>query len=59
MSKMGWVHYLVNKGNKDNLSDYLRSIGFNNPGFAADEFIKANNQLKEDKSGRRNDKDSG
>ena len=56
---MGWVHYLVNKGNKDNLSDYLRSIGFNNPGFAADEFIKANNQLKEDKSGRSNDKDIG
>lgn len=58
MSKMGWIHWLVNHGEKDDLSDYLRSIGFNRPDLAADEFIKANNQIEEKENGRSNDKNS-
>ena len=52
MSKMGWLHYLVQEASRDNknqkeLEEFLAGSKFRNPKFAAKEFIKAYEDLEE------------
>ena len=48
MSKMGWIHYLANKGDEKELVEHLIGCGFGKSALiGAREFIKAANELKE------------
>ena len=52
MSKMGWLHHLVQIAHHDNemglkeLTEHLGGIGFKNPTRAAEEFIIAYAELE-------------
>ena len=51
MSKMGWLHYLVQQASqlKDDkeLKKHLKDLGFKNPNIASREFIKAYKDLEQ------------
>ena len=51
MSKMGWLHYLVQQAsqlkNDEELKKHLKDLGFKNPNIASREFIKAYEDLEE------------
>ena len=51
MSKMGWLHYLVQQAsqskNDEELKKHLKTLGFKNPNIASREFIKAYEDLEE------------
>jgi|TARA_Y100000296_G_C4995780_1_gene167675 hypothetical protein len=45
---MGWIHYLANKRDEKELTEYLSGCGFGKTSrIGAREFIKAANELKE------------
>ena len=50
MSKMGWLHYLVQQAshlkNDEELKKHLKDLGFKNPNIASREFIKAYEDLE-------------
>jgi len=55
MSKMGWLHHLVeiahhNDEEIDELKGHLGDLGFKNPKLAADQFLKAIADIEEDKA---------
>tara|TARA_R100000789_G_scaffold2554_1_gene6102 strand:- start:174 stop:377 length:204 start_codon:yes stop_codon:yes gene_type:complete len=50
MGQMSWLAYLVESGDEQGLIEFLSGKGFKNPGFAAKEFLKANDEIKEDKA---------
>ena len=50
MGQMGWIAYLCDNEDKKELEKFLASKGFKDPKFAAEEFLKANRQLNEEKS---------
>ena len=63
MSKMGWLHHLVqiahhNEEEVEELEGHLGELGFKNPTFAAKEFMKAYAELEE-AAGEPNDPDDG
>ena len=52
MSKMGWLHHLVqiahhNKEEIEELEEYLAGCKFKNPKFAAEQFLTAYAELEE------------
>lgn len=52
MSKMGWLHHLVqkasqNRENQKELEEFLAGRKFGKPKFAAEQFIKAYEELEE------------
>ena len=49
MGQMSWLSYLVDTENEDELVKFLKGKGFQNPKFAAKEFLKAGDDLKKDK----------
>jgi len=49
MGQMSWLAYLVDTQNKEELEKFLGDKGFKNPKFAAKEFLKASDEIKEDK----------
>jgi len=49
MGEMSWLAYLVDTQNEKELVEFLSGRGFKNPNFAAKEFLKAGNQIKEEK----------
>lgn len=49
MGEMSWLAYLVDTQNEKELIELLSGKGFRNPNFAAKEFLKAGNQIKEEK----------
>lgn len=59
MSKMGWIAYLAEQGNRDELIDYLSDdCYFKNikqTRLAADRFLKVQRDLKKKKKGERID----
>lgn len=55
MSKMGWLHHLVeiahhNDEEIDELKGHLGDLGFKNPKLAADQFLKAFADIEENKA---------
>ena len=52
MSKMGWLHYLVQQASQleddKELKKYLKDLGFKNPNIASREFIKENAKFVKD-----------
>ena len=49
MGQMSWLAYLVDTQNKKELEKFLGDKGFKNPKLAAKEFLKAGDEIKEDK----------
>ena len=51
MSKMGWLHYLVQQASQlkddEELKKHLKDLGFKNPNIASREFIKAYEDLEQ------------
>ena len=51
MSKMGWLHYLVQQAsqlkNDEELKKHLKDLGFKSPNIASREFIKAYEDLEQ------------
>ena len=51
MSKMGWLHYLVQQASQlksdEELKKHLKDLGFKNPNIASREFIKAYEDIEE------------
>ena len=50
MGQMSWLAYLVESEDEQGLIEFLAGKGFKNPSFAAKEFLKANDEIKEDKA---------
>ena len=48
MGQMSWLHYLVTAGDKKNLVRFLDKKGFKRPEFAANQFLKAQEEIEED-----------
>ena len=48
MGQMSWLHYLVTAGDKKNLVKFLDEKGFKRPEFAANQFLKAQEEIEED-----------
>ena len=48
MGQMSWLHYLVTTGDKKNLVKFLDQKGFKRPEFAANQFLKAQEEIEED-----------
>ena len=48
MGQMSWLHYLVTAGDKKNLVKFLDDKGFKRPEFAANQFLKAQEEIEED-----------
>ena len=48
MGQMSWLHYLVTAGDKKNLVRFLDEKGFKRPEFAANQFLKAQEEIEED-----------
>ena len=48
MGQMSWLHYLVTSGDKKNLVKFLDDKGFKRPEFAANQFLKAQEEIEED-----------
>ena len=48
MGKMSWLSYLVENNKKEELEIFLSEKGFKDPKFAAEQFLQAGNELKED-----------
>ena len=48
MGQMSWLHHLVTVGDKKNLIKFLDQKGFKRPEFAANQFLKAQEEIEED-----------
>ena len=48
MGQMSWLHHLVTAGDKKNLVKFLDQKGFKRPEFAANQFLKAQEEIVED-----------
>ena len=48
MGQMSWLHHLVTAGDKKNLVKFLDQKGFKRPEFAANQFLKAQEEIEED-----------
>ena len=48
MGQMSWLHYLVTAGDKKNLVKFLDEKGFKRPEFAANQFLKAQEEIESD-----------
>ena len=49
MGQMSWLAYLVDTQNEEELAKFLEKKGFKDPLFAAKEFLKAGDELRDDK----------
>ena len=50
MGQMSWLAYLVESEDEKGLVEFLAGKGFKNPNLAAREFLKAGNEIKDDKA---------
>ncbi len=48
MGQMSWLAHLVDTQDKKGLIEFLAGKGFKKPDYAAKEFLKAANEIKED-----------
>ena len=49
MAQMSWLSHLVDTENEKELVEFLKGKGFKDPKFAAKEFLKAGDELRDDK----------
>ena len=59
MGQMAWLSYLVDTENEEELIKFLKDKGFKNPKFAAKEFLKAGEDLKQKEKQADNNPDDG
>ena len=48
MGDMSWLSHLVTTGAKEELTDFLKDKGFRKPKFAAEQFLKAQEEIERD-----------
>ena len=59
MGQMSWLSYLVDTKNEKELVEFLKGKGFKDPKFAAKEFLKAGDDLKQKEKQSDNNPDDG
>jgi len=47
MGDMSWLSYLVTSGSRRELEDFLKDKGFRKPKFAAEQFLKAQDEIEQ------------
>ena len=57
MGDMSWLSHLVTTGAKEELTDFLKDKGFRKPKFAAEQFLKAQEEIERDGMKKRQLKD--
>ena len=55
MGDMSWLSHLVTTGAKEELTDFLKDKGFRKPKFAAEQFLKAQEEIERDGMKKRQD----
>ena len=55
MGDMSWLSYLVTNGSRKELEDFLKDKGFRKPMFAAEQFLKAQDEIEQDTKRKRNE----
>lgn len=58
MGQMSWLAHLIDTGDEKGLVEFLGGKGFRNPDYAAKEFLKASDEIKEDKAKKEKDEQS-
>ena len=48
MGDMSWLSHLVTTGSRRELEDFLKDKGFRKPKFAAEQFLKAQEEIEQD-----------
>ena len=48
MGDMSWLSHLVTTGAREELEDFLKDKGFRKPKFAAEQFLKAQEEIERD-----------
>ena len=48
MGSMSWLSHLVTTGAREELEDFLKDKGFRKPKFAAEQFLKAQEEIERD-----------
>ena len=48
MGNMSWLSHLVTTGAREELEDFLKDKGFRKPKFAAEQFLKAQEEIERD-----------
>ena len=48
MGSMSWLSHLVTTGAREELEDFLKGKGFRKPKFAAEQFLKAQEEIERD-----------
>ena len=48
MSEMSWLSHLVTTGSREELEDFLQGKGFRKPKYAAEQFLKAQEEIEKD-----------
>jgi hypothetical protein len=48
MGDMSWLSHLVTTGAREELEDFLKGKGFRKPKFAAEQFLKAQEEIERD-----------
>ena len=48
MGQMSWLSHLIEHDKKEELEEFLAEKGFKDPKFAAEQFLKAGKEVKED-----------
>ena len=55
MGDMSWLSYLVTNGSRRELEDFLKDKGFRKPKFAAEQVLKAQDEIEQDTKRKRNE----
>tara|TARA_R100001480_G_scaffold154279_1_gene159094 strand:+ start:138 stop:365 length:228 start_codon:yes stop_codon:yes gene_type:complete len=50
MGDMSWLSHLVTTGAREELEEFLKDKGFKKPKFAAEQFLKAQEEIERDKT---------
>jgi len=50
MGDMSWLSHLVTTGAREELEEFLKDKGFKKPKFAAEKFLKAQEEIEKDKT---------
>ena len=55
MGDMSWLSHLVTTNSRRELEDFLKDKGFRKPKFAAEQFLKAQDEIEQDTKRKRNE----
>ena len=56
MGQMSWLSHLVTTGARKELEDFLKDKGFRKPKYAAEQFLKAQEEIEQDNKKRKEEK---